>query len=38
MRQKVPLAALQALVKKAQPARDFKAAILKRTAETGVCG
>jgi hypothetical protein len=35
MRNKVPLAALQAAVKKAEPARDFKAAIMKRAAETG---
>lgn len=35
-RAKVPLAALQAAVKKAEPARDFKAALLKRAKETGV--
>jgi hypothetical protein len=35
MRNKVPLAALQAAVRNAPPARDFKGAILKRAAQTG---
>ncbi len=42
MRNKVSLPMLKAMVNAAAPARDFKAAILKRAAETGgtkaVCG
>jgi len=38
MRDRVPLPMLQALVKKADPPRDFKGAILKRAAETGKPG
>ena len=37
MREKQPLALLKAMVSSAKPARDFKAAILKRAAETGWC-
>ncbi len=35
MRDKQPLALLQALAKKAEPARDFKAAILEKAQQTG---
>ena len=35
MREKLPLGLLATLVKSAEPARDFKAAILKRAKETG---
>lgn len=38
MRDRVPLAQLNSLVKAAQPARDFRGAILKRAAETGKPG
>lgn len=38
MRDKQPLALLQALAKKADPARDFKAAILEKAQQTGGCG
>ena len=36
MRNKVTLPMLKAMTNSAPPARDFKAAILKRAAETGV--
>ena len=36
MRDKQPLALLKAMTNSAKPARDFKAAILKRAAETGL--
>ena len=38
MREKVPLGLLAAMVKRAQPARDFRAAIQAKAAETGKPG
>ena len=38
MREKVPLATLSTLIKAAQPARDFRGAVLRRAAETGTIG
>jgi hypothetical protein len=35
MREKVPLATLMGLAKKAAPPRDFKGALVKRIADTG---